>query len=135
VAVRAAVGLMETAAVTVIAACAVWNLFPALRASTAPADFAPVLLTTLVWLAGPYCATLLFETLLAEPFSMVIAGWAFCCSVALAYIAPLVDVVPTFGQASPLITHRLPWPQIATSASVSLILFVAAVRIVQTREY
>jgi hypothetical protein len=52
-------------------------LFPALRASTAPADFAPVLLTTLVWLAGPYCAALLFETLLAEPFSMVIAGWSF----------------------------------------------------------
>jgi hypothetical protein len=136
VAVRAAVGLMETSAVTVIAACAAWNLFPVVRVSTTPADFARVLLTTLVWLTGPYCVALLFETLLAEPFSMVIAGLAFSLLLwLLHHIAPAVDVVRAFGQESPLITHRLPWPQMATSASVALILFVAAVRIVQTREY
>jgi hypothetical protein len=135
-AVRVAVGLMETAAVTVIAACAAWNLFPALRASTTPADFARVLLTTLVWLTGPYCSAFLFETLLAEPFSMVIAGWVFGLLMWLFHhIAPAVDLIRAFTQASPLITHRLPWPQMATSASVALILFVAAVRIVQTREY
>lgn len=135
-AVRVAVGLMETAAATVVAACAAWSLFPALRANTTPADFARVLLTTLVWLTGPYCAAFLFETLLAEPFSMVIAGWVFGLLLwILHHIAPAVDLIRAFTQASPLITHRLPWPQMATSASVALILFVAAVRIVQTREY
>jgi hypothetical protein len=135
-AVRVGVGLMETSAVTVIAACLAWNLFPALRASTAPADYARAVLTTLLWLTGPYCAALLFETLLAEPFSMVLAGWAFGLLLWLLHrIAPAVDVIRAFGQASPLITHRLPWPQMATSAGMALALFLAAVWIVQTREY
>jgi hypothetical protein len=135
-AVRAAVGLMETSAVTVIASCMTWNLFPALRASTTPSDFARAVLTTLLWLTGPYCAAVLFETVLAEPFSMVLAGWAFTLLLwLLHHIAPAVDIVRAFGQASPLITHRLPWPQMATSAGTALILLLAAVSIVQTREY
>jgi hypothetical protein len=94
------------------------------------------LLITLVWLTGPYCSAFLFETLLAEPFSMVIAGLGFGLMLwLLHHIAPAVDVIRAFGQASPLITHQLPWSQMATSAIVALILFVAAVRIVQTREY
>jgi hypothetical protein len=135
-AVRAAVGLMETSAVTVFAGCMVWSLFPALRASTAPADFVRGVLTTLLWLTGPYCAALLFETFLPEPFSMVAGGWAFLLLLWLLHrIAPAVDIIRAFGPASPLITHRLPWPQMATSAGMALMLSFAAVRIVQTREY
>lgn len=135
-AVRASVGLTETALVTVFAACAAWTLFPALRASTTPADFARVVLTTLVWLAGPYCSAFLFETLLTEPFSISIAGLVFGLLVwVLHRIAPAVDLVGAFTQASPLTTHRLPWPQMAASAGVALILFVTAVRTVQAREY
>jgi hypothetical protein len=46
-----------------------------------------------------------------------------------------VDIVRAFGPASPLFTHRLPWSQMATSVGLSTILFVTAVRIVQSREY
>jgi hypothetical protein len=135
-AVRAAVGLMETSAVTVFAACLTWTLFPALRASTTAGDFARAVLTTLFWLTGPYCAAVLFETVLMEPFSMVAAGWAFGLLLwVLHKIAPAVDIVRAFGQASPLITHRLPWSQMATSAGLALMLSLAAVWIVQTREY
>jgi hypothetical protein len=134
--VRLAVGLLETSGVTIFAACMAWTFFPALRASTTPADFSRAVLTTLVWLTGPYCAALLFETLLAEPFSMVIAGWAFGLLLWLLHrIAPAVDIVRAFGPASPLVTHRLPWPQMATSAGIALLLFLVAVRIVQVREY
>lgn len=135
-AVRVLVGLLETSVLTVIASCVTWNLFPAVRASTTPADFARAVLATLVWVTGPYCAAVLFETVLAEPFSMVIAGWAFTLLLwLLHHIAPAVDMIRAFGQASPLITHRLPWPQMATSAGTAMILLLAAVRIVQTREY
>jgi hypothetical protein len=74
--------------------------------------------------------------LLAEPFSMVVAGWFFLALLWLLHrIAPAVDIIRAFMQESPLITHRLPWPQMATSAAIALILFFAAFRIVQTREF
>lgn len=39
------------------------------------------------------------------------------------------------SDASPLITHKLPWPAMAVSLIVSAILFFTALKIVQTREY
>jgi hypothetical protein len=136
-AVRLAVGLLETFSVTLIAAGILWTLFPALRASTTPADFVRAVLTTLIWLTAPYSAALLFETLLAEPLSFVLAGWSFALLAWFLHrVAPAaVDIVRAFNQASPLITHRLPWTQMATMAGLSLLLFLSAVRIVRTREY
>jgi hypothetical protein len=135
-AVRTTFGLTELSGVTLIAGCLAWSFFPALRASTTPADFVRAVLTTLLWLTGPYCAAVLFETVLAEPLSMVLAGWTFILLLWLLHlIAPAVDIIRAFGQASPLITHRLPWPQLATSVGLASILFLVAVWIVQTREY
>lgn len=137
VAARAAVSLMETSAVTLIVGCVAWSLFPVLRAAAPPADFVRVVFITLVWLAGPYWMATLFEALVPEPFSMVLAGWSLGLLLwLLHHIAPEVDIVRAFvGDASPLLTHRMPWPQMATSAGVALVLFVAAMWIVRTREY
>ncbi len=135
-AVRATLGLAEMSAATVIAAYLAWSFFPELRASTTPADFLRAVLTTLLWLPGPYSAAALFETVLAEPLSFVLAGWTFCLLLWLLHrIAPAVDIIRAFGQASPLITHRLPWTQLATSMGLASILFLVAVWIVQTRDY
>lgn len=134
--VRAAVGLVEMLALTLILACLTWTLFPSVRAATTPGDFARLLLTTILWLAAPYCAALFFVTLLAEPLSLMCAGWSITLLLWLLHrSAPAVDIIRAFGQASPLITHRLPWSQIATCAGLTVVLFWAAVRVVQTREY
>ncbi|HLK69816.1 MAG TPA: hypothetical protein VKU19_40580 [Bryobacteraceae bacterium] len=135
-AVRVTVGMFEVSALTILTAGAAWALFSSLRASTTPADFVRVVLTTLLWLTGPYCAALLFETLLTEPFSMVVAGWVLMLLLWLLHrLAPAVDIMRGCFQASPLITHRLPWSQMATAAGMSLMLFLAAVWIVRAREY
>ena len=73
-AVPTAVGLLETAAATVIIGCMTWGMFPAVRAGTTLADFARIALTTLLWLTLPYCTALFFVTLLAEPLSFMCAG-------------------------------------------------------------
>jgi hypothetical protein len=135
-AVRLACGLIETTSVAVIAAGMLWALFPAVRAAVTPADFTRAVATTLLWLTGPYCAALLFESLIMEPFSMVLAGWSFISLLWLLHrIAPSVDIIRAFGQASPLLTHRMQWSQMATSAGLSLLLFLGAARIVQKRQY
>jgi hypothetical protein len=135
-AVRTAIGLLETSALTMITGCLAWALFPSLRASATPADFARLILTALLFQAVPYGAAVLFVTFLEEPLSMVLAGWTITFLLWVAHrIGPAVDVIRICGQASPLITHRLPWSQAATCAGLALILFLAAVRVVQTREY
>src|SRR5215471_236165 len=53
-AIRAAVGLVETAAVTALTALLVWALFPATREAETPADFAKLVLTTTLFLIAPY---------------------------------------------------------------------------------
>ena len=134
--VRNAVGLLELLAVTVTVAGLTWSLIPSVRAFMTPADFARLVLTTLLWLTGPYCAALFSVTFLAEPFSFMCAGWALLLLLwLLHHIAPAVDIIRAFGPASPLITHRLPWPQLAACVTLALLLFLAAARVVQTREY
>jgi hypothetical protein len=48
---------------------------------------------------------------------------------------PRVNVFGFIGDASPLITHTLPWPAMAISIALSVSLFLAALKIVQTRDY
>ena len=134
--VRAGIGLLETFAATVIIGCMTWGLCPSVAGSMMPADFVRLGLTTLLWLALPYCAALFFEALLIEPLSSVCAGWTLTLLLwLLHHIAPTVDVIRAFGQASPLLTHRLPWSQLATSGVLAMILFLAAVWAVQRHEY
>jgi hypothetical protein len=128
--------MLETLALTVVLGCLAWGMFPSVRASSIPADFAKLVLTVILFLTGPYCASVFFATFLDEPLGLVCAGWTIALVLWIAHrIRPAVDIFRALGQASPLDTHRLPWSQMATSASLAIILFFAAVRVVQTREY
>jgi hypothetical protein len=39
------------------------------------------------------------------------------------------------GDGSPLLAHTMPWPAMGVSLAVAGVLFVAALKIVQAREY
>jgi hypothetical protein len=135
-AVRTAIGLLETLGLAAATGCLAWSLFPSVRAIATPADFAKLFLTAILFMTAAYGAHVLFTTFLDEPVSSVCAGWTLILLLWLLHrIGPAVDIVRAFGQASPLITHRLPWSQLATTAGVALVLFFATVRVVQTREY
>jgi hypothetical protein len=134
--VRAAVGLVETAAVTAVTALFIWALFPALRAIATPGDYARLVLTTIFFLMAPYCAHVLFSTWSAEPFSIAYAIGTLILLLLLCHqLTPGLDIVRAFGEASPLQTHKLPWPQLTTSVALALILSSAALWVVRTREY
>jgi hypothetical protein len=135
-AVRAAVGMLELFAATILIGWLSWGLFPSLRASTTTADFAKLLLTGVVLLTGPYFACVFFATFVDEPLTILFGGWSITLVLWLFHhIAPAVDIVRAVGKASPLITHELPLSQLATSVGLATIIFLAAVRVVQTREY
>jgi len=134
-AVRAAAGLLEAAILTVLVACVVWTLFPALHAMMTAMDFAKLVVVCILFMALPYSATVFFNTLVDEPVPMIYAGYSTVLMLWLLHkVGPAVDVIRAWGENSPLITHRLPWPQMATMACLSVLLFWAAARSVETRE-
>ncbi len=134
--VRAGIGLLEISIVTAIIGCMTWGLFPAVRGSATVADLARFLLTTILFLTGPYFASVFFWTFLDDPLPGMGALLTMTLLLVLSHHVPAsVDIFRAWGQASPLITHRLPWSQMAASAGLAMMLFLAAVRVVQTREY
>jgi hypothetical protein len=133
---RAAVGLVETAAVTVLTALLIWALFPAVRETTTLADFARLVLTTIVFLTAPCCAHAFFSTWSEEPFSLAYAGGSLILLLLLCHhLTPGVDIMGAFGEASPLATHQLPWSQLTPSVIAALFLLLVAGLVVRRREY
>jgi hypothetical protein len=64
------------------------------------------------------------------------SSWSYMLLLWLLHRAgPAVDIVRAFLQESPLVTHRIPWPQMAVCAAISGMLLWASVRMVETREY
>lgn len=134
--VRAGIGLFETFAATAIVAFAVWELFPTISAGMAPADFVRLVLATLFWLPVPYCAALLFQALVPEPSHGFLTGYGSLLLLWLLHkISPAVDVVRAFGAASPVLTHRMPWSQLATAGALAASLLLIALKAVERREY
>jgi hypothetical protein len=134
--VRAVAGLIETATATVAVACLAWALIPSLRQTAAPGDFARLVITTILFLSAPYCAHVFFTTWVEEPYSMTYATFTMILLLYVGHrLAPAMDIFRAFGEASPLLTHRLPWPQLTASITLALILTSAAVQIVRRREY
>ncbi len=135
-AIRATVGLVETAAVTALTAVLIWALFPATRQATTPVDFARLVLTTILFLTVPCCAHVFFSTCSEEPFSLAYAGGSLILLLVLCHhLNPGVDMIRAFGEASPLETNRLPWSQLMFSVIAAVILLLTAGLVVRRREY
>jgi hypothetical protein len=135
-AVRTAVGLVETAAVTAVTAFLIWVLFPGLREISTPADFRRLTVTAILFLLAPYCAHVFFSTWSDEPFSIAYAGFTLVLLLLLCHhLTPGVDIIGAFGQASPLRTHKLPWSQLMPSIVSAGFLSFAALLVVRRREY
>jgi hypothetical protein len=135
-AVRGVFGWLEALAAAAILLPLTRALFPAVAAYAPPADFASFCLTTVIWMALPYSVALFFVTIMPEPLSFVIGGYALMLLLWLLHaVSPAVDVfIYCFG-TSPLVTHCIPWPQLATSVILSAIFFLGAIHLVRTREY
>jgi hypothetical protein len=134
--VRAAIGMLEATVLALIVCCVAWNLSPLMRSAVAPSDFARLMAIAVLFMGPYYCSVTFCTTFLDEPLSGLFAGWSLATLLWLLHHGPAtVDIVRALGEESPLITHRLPWTQMAAMAGVSLLLFCAAARVVQSREY
>ncbi len=137
-AVRAGCGLLETAAIDAIVMGSAWSLFPLVRANSTSLDLLQLILSAIACTACFFFVSVLLASFLNE--SWQIFGSLFVVGVLRQATARLAlpssfNVFRFGGDASPLITHTLPWPAMAVSFVVSVILFLAALKVVQSREY
>jgi hypothetical protein len=137
-AVRAWVGLFESWGVVALVACGAWSLFPGVRGNSTAGDLGMFLVAAFVFVTVCHCVAVLFSTLLDEPWptwTSVVMLMALLWLSGHVPVPPAINIFRTWGPDSPLITHRLPWSQVAVCGALAAALFFASFRVVETREY
>ena len=136
--VRTLLGLLETAGIIVFIIVSAWSLFPLIRGNSTASDLLKLLLAALACVLCFYFVSAVIATVLDEMWqtygSYCLAGLAWWASTHLA-LPSSANVFGFSTDASPLITHSLPWPAMAISLLTSAVLFIAALIIVNTHEY
>ena len=137
-AVRAGLGWLEMAGVIAVMCCLFWILFPALRGTATPEEMFRHAAVLTACATGLYSTNVLLTTFLDDPWRVPGSGIAFGALWLLFNHTPLpasVNIFRAMGDGSPLIAHTMPWLAIAFSLGLAAILFFAALKVVQIREY
>jgi hypothetical protein len=135
-AVRTAAGMFAVCAVVLITCVCLFLFLPALRVP--PVMALEYFLVILVCQSAFYSLSMFFSTFLDEVYQ----GWAGMAIVMSggfysmrASLPPLIDLFRAMGPESPIVTHTIPWAALAGSIVISVLLFLASLKIVRTREY
>ncbi len=138
VAVRAGCGLLEISGINAIVIGSAWSLVPLVRANSTLWNLFQSILAAIVCTACIYFVSVLLASFLEETwhifggfFVVGLAWWGFN----RLRLPASASVFRFMGDASPLVTHVLPWTAMGISLILSAVLFLAALKIVQAREY
>jgi hypothetical protein len=137
-AVRAGLGFLQAALLVAIVLCSEWLLFPFVRFSSTPSDLLKMIAECIALAALLYSLSVLFATFLDavwQIYGTMIAFGALWFVASRLHLPRSVDIFRLMTGDSPLVAHTLFWGRIAVSCTLALISFLAAARIVQTREY
>lgn len=136
-AARVGVGMLETAAIILPCSVAA-GMLPELSGHVSIADAFRYGLTVLLCGTGFFGLSTLLSAFLEQL-------WQIWGSMGAVLLTPLLfntiglpqslNVLRAMGNSSPLVTHTMPWPAIGVSLGVAAIFLLAALKVVQTREY
>ncbi len=136
--VRALLGYLETTGVVIFMLVSAWSLFPLVRGDSTSSDLLKLLLAALACVLCFYFMSVIIATVLDEIWqtygSYCLVGLAWWASTRLA-LPSSANIFSFSTDASPLITHSLPWPAMVISLVMSIVLFFTALVIVNTHEY
>jgi hypothetical protein len=137
-AVRASLGWLEMAGGITTLCCGMWALFPILRATTTAAEMLEYAGVLIVCASSLHFISVLLATFLDDLWRIYGSMIAFGALWWLSNHTPLpasANVYRAMGDGSPLIAHSIPWTAMGISLGLAAILFFAALKVVQTREY
>jgi hypothetical protein len=137
-AVRAAVGWLELAAMIGFLCCELWLAIPVVRTSATPFFMCEYAATLIVCFSSIYFLSVLLATFLEDQWRvqgtvLAVAGWWWLYHRVSLPVS--TDIFQAMGKASPLFAHTMPWPAMEFSLVLAAILFFAALKVVQIREY
>jgi len=137
-AVRAGLGWLEMSGAIGALCWGMWLVSPVASATVTAGEMFEYAGTLVACSSSLYSMAVLLATLLGARWS----GWG--CMIAFGALwwlsthTPMpasLDVVRAMNESSPLLAHTMPWPAMGVSLALAAVLFFAALKIVQTREY
>lgn len=137
-AVRAGLGFVEVSVLIAGMCCGLWRVLPGLKGAVTGGEIIEYAVTLIVSASTFYFVSVLLATFLDDVWrmwgSMIVyaALWGLSSWITL---PAAVDIFRAIGDGSPLIAHAMPWSPMAFSLGLSAILFFAALKIAQAREY
>jgi hypothetical protein len=137
-AVRTSIGLAASWAVNLVAIGIAWSLYPAVRGKSSFADLCKFIAAIFVFLAVFHLLAVWLTTFLDDMWAVwgATAVWLLLLLVATRVALPhWLNIFRMGAEDSPLTTHTLPWGEMAVCIAMGTGLFLAAKRVVETREY
>ena len=137
-AVRSGLGWLEMTGIIALMSSLWWALFPERWGQPHPEDFFRHAVVLTACATGLYFMNVLLTTFLEHPWLIPASGAATATLWLLLNYTPLpasVNIFHAIAQGSPLFTHAMPWPAMGFSFALGGVLFLAALKVVQSREY
>lgn len=137
-AVRACIGWLESAAVIGFLCWGIWFAMPLLRKEVTPTEIFEQAATLIACSSTIYSLSVLLGTVLDDQWRtwgtlLASAGiWLLCAQLSL---PAFIDIFHGMENRSPIVTHELPWNVMAFSIGLAAVLFFAALKVAQKREY
>ena len=136
--VRGAVGLIESACVIALLGAAVWVLLPVVRNNASLVDLLRHLLGVFTIGIAFFGLSSLTATLLDDVWHV----WSSTLVIMALWAPPLrrslpdaMDVFRPMVEASPLVTHAVPWAAMSVAVVAGGLFMLAAVKVVERQEY
>jgi ABC-2 type transport system permease protein len=137
-AVRSGIGWLELVGVIGVLCCGMWFIMPAYRAMSTPIEMLAYAGTLIATASFFYYLSVLLATFLDDQWRVWGSMIAYALLGWLSVRAPLpvaANIFRAMRDGSPLVAHTVPWTTAALSLGLAAILFFAALKIVQAREY
>jgi hypothetical protein len=137
-ATRASLGWAAVACIIAVRCGALWLLFPSLRGTATPQEMFQQTITLAACATGIYAIPVLLATFLDDQWRL---QGSFLTMGALWFVfnrTPLpasLSLMWAMGEGSPMLAHTMPWAAMTCSVLLGTLLFIAALKIVQRREY
>jgi hypothetical protein len=115
-----------------------WLVVPVIRGSVTAVEMFEYAVTVIVCSSALYSSSVLLATFLDDQWRIWASLLTFGGLSLLSDSLPLpasVDIIRAMEEGSPLVAHTMPWSTMAFSAGLAAILFFAALKVVQIREY
>jgi ABC-2 type transport system permease protein len=137
-AIRAGLGWLEMAGGLGLLCCGMWLLSPVVRATVTGFEMFEYAGTLAACASALYFLSVLLATFLDARWRMVAGYMAFGALWWLSNHTPLpasLDIIRAMGEGSPMLAHTMPWTAMGVSLALAVILFFAALKVAQAREY